>query len=217
MDSNTREPQRRASRRGVLTACATVALAASDAWASDRAQAPAAAPSRGIPGARNFDHAGLAVQDLDEAVRFAVEVLGADLLFQWPATGGLETKEDAAPGTTVAGAFLRFGPNTNLEFLQFAGPNRGTPPPPLVSDDHVAHLAVWVEDVGAAVDYLRAQPGVTIIGEVGTPSQGADKGATWIYARTPFGLHIELVNRPSAMPYERQTAARFYGPAPSWR
>ena len=137
----------------MLTACATVALAASDAWASDRAQAPAAASGRGIPGARNFDHAGLVVRDLDEAVRFAVEVLGADLLFQWPATGGLETKEDAVPGTTVAGAFLRFGPNTNFELLQFAGPNRSTPSLPRVSDDHAIHLAVWVEDIRAAVEH----------------------------------------------------------------
>ena len=217
VDSNTKMPRFTAGRRHLLTACATAALGTRDARASDCTQAPATGCDRGIPGARNFDHAGLVVRDLEEAIRFMVDVLGADLLFQWPATGGLESKEDAAPGTTVAGAFLRFGPNTNLELLQFQRPNRITAPPPRVSDDHAVHFAVWVEDIKAAVDYLRAQPGVEIIGDVGAPSQGADKGTTWVYARTPFGLHIELVNRPLMMPYEGQTTARFYGPAPSWR
>ena len=205
------------SRRYVVKACIKATLGGSFAVSTGSTQTIAAPAVRGIPGARNFDHAGLVVRELDEAVRFFVDVLGADLLFTWPATVGLEAKEDAAPGTTVAGAFLRFGPTANIELLQFQGPNRGTSSPPRVSDDHAVHLAVWVEDIERAVAYLRAQPGVDIIGEIGAPSHGADEGATWIYARTPFGLCIEVVNRPSDLPYARQTAARFYGPAPSWR
>ena len=177
-----------------------------------------AAPARhgGIPGARNVDHAGIVVRDLDEAVRFFVDVIGADLLFRSPPASGLEGKEEAAPGTTVAVAFLRFGPNLNLELLHFTGPD--APEPPLgVSDNGAVHLAIRVDNVARAAEYLRAQPGVEIVGDVGQPSTGADKGATWVYARTPFGVHLELVSRPAHMPYERDTAARFYGPAPAWR
>ena len=36
----------------------------------------------GIPGARNVDHAGIVVRDLDEATRFFVDVVSADLLFR---------------------------------------------------------------------------------------------------------------------------------------
>ncbi len=170
---------------------------------------------RGIPGARNIDHAGIVVRDLDEATRFFVEVVGADLLFRAPPAAGLESKEEAAPGATVAVAFLRFGPTLNLELLQFTGP--GAPKqPPRVSDNGAVHIAIWVEDVARAADYLRAQPGVEIVGDIGKPSTGADKGATWVYARTPFGVHLELVHRPAHMPYERDVAARFYGPALAW-
>ena len=170
---------------------------------------------RGIPGARNVDHAGIVVRDLDEATRFFVDVVGADLLFRTPPAAGLEDKEEAAGGTTVAVAFLRFGPNLNLELLQFTGPDAPARPP-RVSDNGAVHIAIWVDDVARAAEYLRAQPGVEIVGDVGKPSTGADRGATWVYARTPFGVHLELVHRPAHMPYERDAAARFYGPAPAW-
>lgn len=204
-------------RRAMLkTAAGLVMMGAIESPANaEPAQAPTR--SRGIPGAHNVDHAGIVVRDLDEAVRFLVDVVGADLLFRTPPAVGLESKEEAAPGTAVAVAFLRFGPNLNLELLQFNGPNSPAPPPPRVSDNGAVHIAIWVEDVARATDYLRAQPGVEIVGDVGKPSTGADRGATWVYARTPFGVHLELVNRPARMPYERDTRARFYGPVPAWR
>ncbi len=199
-------------RRTMLAAAAGLGLIAGVG-----VPARAAAVGRsGIPGARNVDHAGIVVRDLDEAIRFFVDVIGADLLFRSPPATGLEGKEEAAPGTMVAVAFLRFGPNLNLELLHFAGPD-APEPPPRVSDDGAVHLAIRVDDVARAAEYLRAQPGVEIVGDIGQPSTGADRGATWVYARTPFGVHLELVSRPAHMPYERDTAARFYGPAPAWR
>ena len=199
-------------RRTVLRAAAAIGLAG----ASGLPVEAAPRQGRGIPGARNVDHAGVVVRDLDEAVRFFINVVGADLLFRTPPASGLESKEEAAPNTTVAVAFLRFGPNLNLELLQFTGPV-APKPPPRVSDNGAVHIAIRVDDVARAADYLRAQQGVEIVGEIGPPSTGPDKGATWVYARTPFGVHLELVSRPAHMPYERETPARFYGPAPTWR
>ena len=170
---------------------------------------------RGIPGARNFDHAGIAVRDLDEALSFFLDVLGADLLYRVGPFAHLESKEEAEAGTTVEVAFLRFGVNVNIELLQFRGPDT-VKTPPRVSDEGAIHIAVWVEDMQKAVDYMRAQPGVEIVGEIGAPDQGQDRGASWIYARTPFGLHVELGNRPPSMPYEQTSKARVYGPAPAW-
>lgn len=203
-----------AERRAMLGAAAGVALAAT--FGRPASAASTEQTLRGIPGAHDVDHAGIVVRDLDEAVRFFVDVVGADLLFRSPPASGLESKEEAAVGTTVAVAFLRFGPNLNLELLQFTG-SRAPASPPRVSDNGAIHIAIWVENVARAADYLRAQPGVQIVGDVGEPSKGADRGATWVYARTPFGVHLELVNRPAHMPYERDVSARFYGPAPAWR
>lgn len=203
-----------AERRAVLRVAAGLAVGAGAQIAP--AAASGAAARRGIPGARSVDHAGIVVRDLDEATRFFVEVVGADLLFRSPPASGLESKEEAPTGTTVAVAFLRFGPNLNLELLQFEGP-RARGAPPQVSDNGAVHIAIWVEDVARAAEHFRAQPGVEVIGEIGAPSEGADKGATWIYVRTPFGVHLELVNRPQRMPYEKRVNARFYGPARAWR
>lgn len=205
-----------ADRRNLLKTAAGLTLMGAIAMPANAHPVQVPTRSRGIPGARNVDHAGIVVRDLDEAVRFFVDVVGADLLFRSPPATGLESKEEAAPDTTVAVAFLRFGPNLNLELLQFTGPNAPAPPP-RVSDNGAVHIAIWVEDVARAADYLRAQPGVEIIGDIGKPSTGADKGATWVYARTPFGVHLELVNRPPHMPYERDATDRFYGPVPAWR
>ena len=199
-------------RRTVLRTVAAIGLAGAAGLPVE-----AAPPQRrGIPGARNVDHAGVVVRNLDEAVRFFTDVIGADLLFRSPPAAGLESKEEAAPGTSVAVAFLRFGPNLNLELLQLTGPD-ALKQPPRVSDNGAVHLAIRVDDVARAADYLRTQPGVEIVGDVGPPSTGPDKGTTWVYARTPFGVHLELVSRPVHMPYERGTAARFYGLAPAWR
>ena len=166
--------------RRALLKTAGLALA-STFGAQANAASTGRAEGRGIPGARNVDHAGSVVPDLEEAVRFFVDVVGADLLFRSPPAAGLESKEEAAPGTTVAVAFLRFGPNLNLELLQFIGPRAPTPAP-RVSENGAVHIAIWVDDVVRAADYLRAQPGVEIIGGVGEPSSGADKGTTWVYA-----------------------------------
>lgn len=202
------------TRRDVLQVAAGLGVAGTLATPADGAPIRRV-DRRGVPGARNVDHAGVVVRDLDEATRFFVEVIGADLLFRSPPAAGLEGKEEAADGTTVEVAFLRFGPNLNLELLQFTGPKALTSSP-RVSDNGAVHVAIWVDDVARAADHLRAQPGVEIVGDIGRPSAGADKGATWIYARTPFGVHLELVHRPAHMPYERDVAARFYGPAPAW-
>lgn len=200
------------TRRKLLGAAASVSVGGNLFVSS----AEGAAGTSRIPGGRSIDHAGVVVRNLDEAVRFFVEVVGAELLFRSSAAAGLESKEEASLGTTVSVAFLRFGPNLNLELLQFTGPDN-MKSPPRVSENGAVHIAIWVDDVTRAANDLRTQPGVEIVGEVGKPSTGADKGATWIYARTAFGVHLELVNRPAHLPYEQRTAARLYGPAKSWR
>ena len=47
----------------------------------------------GLPGLRGGEHVGLTVPDLDEAERFLVDVLGAQMVFD----GGREDGRDAVP------------------------------------------------------------------------------------------------------------------------
>jgi len=69
---------------------------------------------------RSADHMGFVVPDLDEAVSFFVEVLGAEEVFRIapisdPNGDSMTRKVGVHPRATVRGAMLRFGPATNVE------------------------------------------------------------------------------------------------------
>lgn len=175
----------------------------------------------GIPGALAVHHVAFTVPDLDQAVDFFRDVLGARLLYRigpvedrqgdWM-TRKLGVDRDASARI----AMLRLGPTTNLELFQYTAPGQRHDLP-RNSDWGGHHLAVAVADVDAAVGYLRAQPGVEVLGEPETITDGGPiHGDRWVYFRTPWGLQLELLNMPAGMPYERDTDARLYSPGTPW-
>jgi catechol 2,3-dioxygenase-like lactoylglutathione lyase family enzyme len=183
-------------------------------------QPAATATRRGIPTATNVDHVAYTVPDLDQAVAFFVDVLGADLLYRLD-----DVKDDDGdwmrrqlgvhPRASAQIAMLRLGPVTNVELFEYESPDQERRIP-RNSDHGGHHLAFYVEDVDAAAEYLRAQPGVTLLGEPQTIHEGPIAGDRWMYFTTPWGMGMEILNMPAGMPYERDTAARRYGPAPTW-
>ena len=64
----------------------------------------------------------------------------------------------------------------------------------------IQHLALYVDDLNAAAERLRRH-GVTSTGPtvIGT---GVGEGNRFIYARTPWGLTVELISYPAAMAYD---------------
>lgn len=174
---------------------------------------------RGIPTARNVDHFAFTVPDLEEAIRFFVDVLGCDLLYRagpFEDEGGwMRPRLNAAAGATLNLAALRCGPTANVELLEFETPERKTEPPK-TSDIGAGHLAFYVEDIDAAMAYLRKQPGVEVLDEPTVVTGQPSEGLRFVYFLTPWGLPMELASWPEGMPYEENTSARMYGPAPSW-
>lgn len=174
--------------------------------------------SAGIPGAHNVDHFGVIVPDLDEAIKFCTQVLGADLL--WTAGPYTDPKNNPArfnvdPQTTSRVAMLRFGPNLNFELKEAKFPTQKTKMPGN-GDLGAPHVAFWVDDIDAASRYLESKGARLLEGPF--PTAGQPKWGEKIrYFQTPFGMYMELVNRPSPLNYEKQTPARLYGPASSWR
>jgi catechol 2,3-dioxygenase-like lactoylglutathione lyase family enzyme len=176
--------------------------------------------SRGIPTATNVDHVAFTVPDLDDAVEFFIDVLGADLLYRLD-----DVKDDDGdwmcrqlgvhPRARAQVAMLRLGPVTNVELFEYEAPDQNEQFPKN-SDYGGHHLAFYVEDVDAAAEYLRAQPGITLVGEPQTIEDGLIAGDRWMYFRTPWGLGMEILNMPSGMPYEDHTSARRFGPCASW-
>ena len=70
--------------------------------------------------------------------------------------------------------------------------------PPRNSDVGGHGLALYVEDVNAAVLYLKAR-GITVQGEPTTMQSGPSKGLTWVYFLSPWGMQLELVSYPVGM------------------
>ena len=169
-----------------------------------------------IPTATNVDHVAYTVPDLDQAVEFFVDVLGADLLYR------LESVKDdegdwmhrhlgVDPRAKAQIAMLRLGPVTNVELFQYEAPAQRRQLPK--NSDHGGHhLAFYVEDIEAAAEYLRAQPGVTLLGDIQAIEDGPIAGDRWVYFLAPWGMQMEILHMPPGMPYERATPARRYGP-----
>ncbi|MFD6950863.1 glyoxalase [Nocardiopsis sp. TSRI0078] len=174
-----------------------------------------------IPGAHAVHHVAYTVPDLDEAVGFFTGVIGAELVYR---LGPVEDREgdwmvrklgvhrDASAWI----AMLRLGPATNLELFEYSAPDQDRRPP-RNSDWGGHHLAIHVEDVDKATEYLRGTAGVTVLGEPETIEEGPIAGDRWVYFTTPWGLHMELINMPPGMPYEADTPARVYTPDTPWR
>ena len=115
-----------------------------------------------LPGLRGTEHIGFTVPDLDEADDFFVDVIGCERVYS---LGPFEHAEgdwmlehlNVHPRTVMRElTFYRceFGPN--FEVFQFE-PADGQRPQPRNSDLGGHHLAFYVDDMDAAVAYLREQ------------------------------------------------------------
>ncbi|MBG0566342.1 VOC family protein [Actinoplanes aureus] len=175
----------------------------------------------GIPGARAVHHVAYTVPDLAQAVRFFVDVIGAELVYQLdrvddPDGGDWMTRKLGVHPEAVARiAMLRLGPVTNLELFEYDSPDQRQTLP-RNSDWGGHHLAIHVDDVDRAVAYLQEQPGVRILGKPETIEDGPIAGDRWVYFTTPWGMHLELINLPAGAPFEQDTDARLYQPDQPW-
>lgn len=172
--------------------------------------------SKGLPGLRGTDHIGFTVPNLDEAVAFFVDVLGCEAFYDlgpfqadddW-----METHLNVHPRTVMRRLkFLRCGHGSNFELFEYEAPDqRGEPP--RNSDVGGHHLALYVDDIDAAVAYLRDK-GIRILGEPTVRTVGPSAGQTWVYFLSPWGMQLELVSFPGGKGYERDTDRRLWHPA----
>jgi methylmalonyl-CoA epimerase len=130
-----------------------------------------------------MDHVGVAVKNLDEAVKVYRDALGFKL-------EGIHVLTERK----VKVAFLSSGGETDIELLE-----------PLSDDSTIAkfletrgegihHFAVKVDDVEATLEDLKRK-GVTLIDE--KPKAGAEgKKIAFVHPKSTHGVLLELVQRP---------------------
>ena len=166
-------------------------------------------PAKGIATVRNVDHYGVSVPDMDQAIAFYTEALGADLLWR---VGPFHETPTGAEIDQVEIAMLRLGPNLNVELLAIRAPGQNRQLP-ATTDIGAAHLAFFVDDLEAAGASVAAQGGTMLGQPVNTDGEPKRGERIW-YFKTPWGAFMELLWRPAHLPYEQDTTARLYGPRP---
>lgn len=164
----------------------------------------------GLPGLARMDHIGITVPDLEAATRFLVDVLGCEYLYSLGPMGDesgdwMADHLNIHPRATCPELrFFRCGGSPVFEVFQYAAPDQRTEPP-RNSDIGGHHIALYVDDIDAAVTYLREQ-GVRVLGEP-TTSSGPHLGQRWVYFLAPWGLQFELVSYPHGRAFYLNEAA----------
>ena len=158
----------------------------------------------GIPGLSRFDHVGFTVPDLEAASTWLVDVLGCEYMYT---LGPFRADDDwmrehlGVDARTVMRRlhFFRLGGQAVFEVFEYDAPERSDVVP-RNSDVGGHHVALYVDDLDAAVAYLR-DSGVTVLGDP-TTSRGASEGQRWIYFLSPWGMQFELVSYPHGKAFD---------------
>ncbi len=167
--------------------------------------------AQGIASARYVDHIGMTVPDMDAAVHFFQQGLGAQLLWR---IGPFHETPTGVKIESVEISMLRFGPSINLELLAYTADSQRKTMPSNI-DVGAAHIAIFVDDLLAAAKSLREHGAELLAG----PLEGAGEakmGERIWYFRTPWGAFMEILSRPEHMPYEQDTAGRLFNPKDFW-
>jgi len=162
----------------------------------------------GLPGLRRLDHIGFTVPDLDEATQFLVDVLGCEYLYSlgpFADDGDWMTEHLGVHrrATVPENRFFGCGAQMVFEVFLYTSPDQALIGPKN-SDVGGHHIALYVEDLDTAVDYLKSR-GVTVLGQP-TASKGHNLGQRWVYFLAPWGMQFELVSYPDGKAFDRKRA-----------
>ncbi|GAA4987633.1 glyoxylase I family protein [Nonomuraea thailandensis] len=155
----------------------------------------------GLPGLSRLDHIGFTVPDLEQARAFLVDVLGCEYLyslgpFRHDDSAWMRERLNVHPRAVMERLhFFRFGERTLFEVFQYSAPGQRSHVPSN-SDVGGHHVALCVQDLDAAVAYLRER-GIRVLGEP-SASMGPVPGKRWVYFLAPWGMQFELVSYPGA-------------------
>ncbi|MRX69796.1 Catechol 2,3-dioxygenase [Flavobacterium resistens] len=152
-----------------------------------------------------IDHVGINVPDLNKAVTFFDDVLGFKPVTQLgpiPLDADWKKLNNINPNTgAVTIKMINAGNGASIEVFEYAE-NKGSINHPNTDDIGASHIAFYVNDINAAVQYLKSK-GLKILGEPFTTPSGDTAGESWVYFETPWGSKMELVSYPNGKGYEK--------------
>ena len=200
----------RGNRRDFLKRSAVAAggLAATASFAprSVRAAGVGNGTGKGELGLVGVDHVGLTVPDIDEAVAWFQDVMGATAPLSFgPIADPQGTLMRDLLGVDPAAVIdritlLRIGHSANIELFQYEAPGQRRTHP-LNSDWSGHHVAFYVTDIDSAVAYMESKGVEKFLGPFSL-TQGPAAGQSINYFKTPFGTYVELISDPNGMAYD---------------
>jgi catechol 2,3-dioxygenase-like lactoylglutathione lyase family enzyme len=198
-------PRRAFLARGAAVAGAVVAaplLGAERAFAG-----------KGELGLVGIDHVGITVPDLNQAVEWFEDILGAvaPLTFGPFAGSFLEGALDVVPGTQIDEiTVLRVGHSAGIELFAYESPGQRQDMPKN-SDWTGHHVAFYVTDIADAVGYMDSRGVQRMFGPF-TLTAGPAAGQSINYFKTPWGGYVEFISYPDGMAYQVPSVKPLWSP-----
>ncbi len=155
------------------------------------------------PRFKRVDHVSLTVSDLEAAVAFYTEVMGARLVYRM---GPFDARELPAmkdgrdwteahvnvKGARLHIAMLQLTEELGLELFRYELPETARQAPPLNCDVGARHLCLEVDDVQCAIEYLEQHDCKPMSGPIEMTDGPCPSSRSW-YVLDPFGNQLELV------------------------
>ena len=192
-------------RRDFLKKSAAV-VAGTTALPLVAARGARAGGGKGQLGLVGADHVGLTVPDIDEAVAWFRDVMGASAPLSFgPISDPTGTLMHDLLGVDPRAVIdritvLRIGRSANIELFQYEAPDQRQTHP-RNSDWSGHHVAFYVTDIDRAVAYMESKGVQKFLGPFSL-TDGPAAGQTINYFKTPFETYIELISYPNGMAYD---------------
>jgi catechol 2,3-dioxygenase-like lactoylglutathione lyase family enzyme len=175
-----------------------------------------AANADSIPGLRGHDHTGVTVPDMAEAVDFFTNVVGCEKAmsfgpFRDDQGAFMQDALNVHPRAVIEEIVqIRCGYGSNIELFHYTSPDQQDMTPKN-SDIGGYHIALYVDDVQAAKDYLDSKGVKTFLGPIPV-EEGPAAGQTILYFVAPWGLQLEAIAYPQGMAYEKESSVLLWSP-----
>jgi glyoxylase I family protein len=140
-------------------------------------------------------HTGLTVSNLERALAFWGDALGADVVMRQEKQGGYFEAIVGEAAVDVRMAHVAFGgEGPRIELFEYRSP-RADHVRPRPADVGFAHVCVACDDLDAVLERLVAAGGTPVSDPIAVDS-GANAGGRAVYVRDPDGHTVELFTPP---------------------
>lgn len=168
-----------------------------------------------IPGLKKPDHIGFTVPNLDEAITFFRDHFDFELAYEFGPFAAednwMAEQLNVNPRAEITKIAVMNAKSISLEIFEYADNINRNTQAPNNADIGGHHLAFYVEDMDAAVAYLKEQ-NIKVLGMPTVMQEGPTEGESWVYFMSPWDMQLELVSYPNGKAYSRHSSVALFDP-----